>query len=87
MPQPASKKSLATLKEVDLSIEEALNGSAEEDLQDLREFVDGYENLLADWGTFHKGYNGWREAEGGCDRSEVLQSLSQFNIRKSELGL
>ena len=86
-PQAAIKKSQATLKEVNLSIEDALDGSAEEDLQDLREFVDGYERLLASWGAFHEGYNGWREVEGGCDRTEVLKALSQFNIRMSELGL
>ena len=85
-PQAAIKKSQATLKEVNLSIEDALDGSAEEDLQDLREFVDGYESLLASWGAFHEGYNGWREVEGGCDRTEVLKALSQFNIRISELG-
>ena len=86
-PQAAIKKSQATLKEVNLSIEDSLDGSAEEDLQDLGEFVDGYESLLASWGAFHEGYNGWREVEGGCDRTEVLKALSQFNIRISELGL
>ena len=85
-PQSAIKKSQATLRGVDLTIEDELDGSAEEDLQDVQEFADGYESLLAEWDAFHLGYNSWRRTEGGCDRTEVLEDLSQFHIRIGELG-
>ena len=74
------------LKEVDLTIEDALDGSATQDLQDVQEFADKYQVLLSDWGAFHEQYNNWRRTEGGCNRTEVLEALGQFNIRMTEIS-
>ena len=77
----------ATLKELSREIEESLDRSAVADLEELREFIRDYKKLVAEWDAFHEGYNEWRRTEGGCDRSEVLQSLGQFDTRLGELGL
>ena len=76
-----------TLKELSREIEESLDRSAVADLEELREFIRDYKKLVAEWDAFHEGYNEWRRTEGGCDRSEVLQSLGQFDTRLGELGL
>ena len=75
-----------TLKELSREIEESLDRSAVADLEELREFIRDYKKLVAEWDAFHEGYNEWRRTEGGCDRSEVLQSLGQFDTRVAELG-
>ena len=74
----------AARKEVNMNIEDTLDGSAPEDLQDVQEFADKYQVLLSDWDAFHEQYNDWRRTEGGCDRTEVLLALGQFNIRMTE---
>ena len=75
-----------TLKEVSLTIDDSLDRSAVADLEEVREFIRDYKRLVAEWDAFHDGYNEWRKTEGGCDRSEVLQALGQFDTRLAELG-
>ena len=75
-----------TLKEISRDIHEELDRTAVADLEDVRAFIGDYKRLLKEWDAFHEGYNEWRRTEGGCDRSEVLQSLAQFNTRIGELG-
>ena len=75
-----------TLKEIRRDIHEELDRTAVADLEDVRAFIGDYKRLLKEWDAFHERYNEWRRTEGGCDRSEVLQSLAQFNTRIGELG-
>ena len=84
--QPIVKKAETTLKEVKRTINKDLDGSAMADLEEVQEFIVAYEILLTDWAEFYLGYNNWRRTEGGCDRTEVLEDLSQFHIRIGELG-
>ena len=75
-----------TLKEIGRTIHESLDRSAAADLEEIQVFIRDYKKLVAEWDAFHEGYNEWRRTEGGCDRSEVLQSLCQFDTRLGELG-
>ena len=75
-----------TLKEVSRDIHAALDRTSAADLEDVRVFTGGYKKLLAQWDAFHARYDDWRRTEGGCDRSEVLESLGQFNTRIGQLG-
>ena len=84
--EQAIKDSRAALKEVEVTIDNALDGSAEEDLQDVQEFGDKFEIVLPAWDAFHEQYNNWRRTEGGCNRTEVLQALGQFNLRMTEIS-
>ena len=84
--EQAVKDSRAALKEVEVTIENALDGSAEEDLQDVQEFADKFEIVLPAWDAFHEQYNDWRRTEGGCNRTDVLQALGQFNLRMTEIS-
>ena len=84
--EQAIKDSRAALKEVEVTIDNALDGSAEEDLQDVREFADKFEIVLPAWDAFHEQYNNWRRTEGGCNRTDVLQALGKFNLRMTEIS-
>ena len=84
--EQAIKDSRAALKEVEATIENALDGSAEEDLQDVQEFADKFEIVLPAWDAFHKQYNNWRRTEGGCNQTEVLKALGKFNLRMTEIS-
>ena len=84
--EQALKDSQAALKEVDNTIENALDGNAEEDLRDAEEFADGLESLLPEWDAFYEQYNDWRRTEGGCNRTKVLQDLGIFNTRMTEIS-
>ncbi len=83
----------ATIKEVETilkvvgqNIHESLDRNEVADLEEIRVFIGDYKRLVASWDAFHERYNEWRRTEGGCDRSEVLQSLGQFNTRIVELA-
>lgn len=75
-----------TLRQASRDIHAALDRTSADDLDDVRAFIGGHGELLARWDAFHARYDEWRRTEGGCDRSEVLQSLGRFNTRIVELG-
>ncbi|MDE2837178.1 MAG: hypothetical protein OXL97_06675 [Chloroflexota bacterium] len=74
------------LKQVDRTIRLLIEDDPEEKLADIENFEVHYKGLLAAWDAFHQSYGEWRRTDGGCDRSEVLQSLDRFNLRMGELG-
>ena len=74
------------LDEVNLSISTTIEGNTGDSLADLASFNEDYQVLVDDWDAFHERFSQWRRTEGGCDRTGVLQSLEQFNLRVNELG-
>ena len=74
----------AILREISDTIDDSLDQGAGEHLEEIQVFIGDYERLIERWDAFHQRYNEWRRTEGGCDRSEVLQSLDEFNIRIGE---
>ena len=74
------------LKEVSRTIKTIVDDDPEENLAEVKDFNGHYKSLLVKWDTFHQRYDDWRKTDGGCDRTEVLQSLDQFNLRIGELG-
>ena len=84
--ESAVERSQDALREIDLEIDEALDATALEDLENLQEFEAKYLALLPDWDAFHERYNEWRRTEGGCSRAEALQALGEFNVRMTEIS-
>jgi hypothetical protein len=35
---------------------------------------------LESWNGFHRDFDDWLDSEGGCDRSEVIQSLGEMSL-------
>ncbi len=55
-------------------------------LADLTLFDTEYDRLLQTWDRFHSEYNDWRADDGGCDRLEVLESLTEFSSQVDAVG-
>ena len=41
---------------------------------------------MQSWDRFHSDYNAWRADDGGCDRLEVLESLTEFSANVDAVG-
>jgi len=72
-------------KVVDVLHDLAVDDPAEA-LADLTLFDTEYDRLLQTWDRFHSNYNAWRADDGGCDRLEVLESLTEFSSNVDAVG-
>jgi len=63
-----------------------LSESSAQSEQALEEFSTSYRNLLLAWESFHQEYDAWRRDEGGCQRTQVIETLAQFTVRFGELA-
>ncbi len=79
----ASEEASENLSDVldDLSVEDTADA-----LADITIFELEYDRLLQTWDRFHSGYNRWRADDGGCDRLEVLESLTEFSSNVDAVG-
>ena len=82
----AVNESQDALKMVTRTIKEILEGDSAENLVEIQSFQGYFEKLVTEWDAFRQRYNAWRSTEGGCDRVDVAEALSQFNLRIGELG-
>lgn len=76
----------AAMRDAKSAIDDILDGSASERLEDVIAFVKDYNVLRDEWDGFHQGYNEWRRIEGGCDQGQVIETLSEYKSRISEIG-
>ncbi|MDE2788215.1 MAG: hypothetical protein OXL37_16365 [Chloroflexota bacterium] len=78
-----SEEALEALSDVldDLSVEDTADALADITLFELE-----YDRLLQTWDRFHSDYNAWRGDDGGCDRLEVLESLTEFSANVDAVG-
>ena len=53
---------------------------------DVEKFKRRYDRLFQSWDEFHMEYDDWRQSEGGCDRSQALETLGDFALRFEELS-
>ena len=79
----ASERALDKMSDVidDLSVEDTAGA-----LEDITLFELEYDRLLQTWDRFHSDYNAWRADDGGCDRIEVLESLTEFSANVDAVG-
>ncbi len=79
----ASEEALEALADVvdDLSVEDTADALADITVFDLE-----YDRLMQTWDRFHADYNDWRADDGGCDRIEVLESLTEFSASVDAVG-
>ena len=48
--------------------------------------TEDYNALTLDWDSFHKDYDEWRNTDGGCNRSQMMQELGRFGVSFSEIA-
>ncbi len=79
----ASEEALEGLADVidDLSVEDTADA-----LADITQFDLEHDRLMQRWDRFHADYNAWRADDGGCDRIEVLESLTEFSANVDAVG-
>lgn len=79
----AGEEALEGLSDVvdDLSVEDTADA-----LNDITLFELEYDRLMQTWDRFHSDYNSWRADDGGCDRIEVLESLTEFSANVDAVG-
>ena len=79
----ASEEASENLADVvdDLSVEDTADV-----LADITMFELEYDRLMQSWDRFHSDYNAWRADDGGCDRIEVLESLTEFSANVDAVG-
>lgn len=79
----ASEEASENLADVvdDLSVEDTADV-----LADITMFELEYDRLMQKWDRFHSDYNAWRADDGGCDRIEVLESLTEFSANVDAVG-
>ncbi len=80
------EESEALLAQVSRTTKVLVDDDPEEKLAAVENFDGNYGSLLVGWDVFHQRYSDWRRTDGGCDRTEVLQSLDRFNLRMGDLG-
>ncbi|MDE2801888.1 MAG: hypothetical protein OXK21_03280 [Chloroflexota bacterium] len=80
------EESEAVLEQVGRTVRLLVDDDPEDKLAEVENFEDHYAALVVKWDAFHERYADWRRTDGGCDRTEVLQSLDGFNLRMGDLG-
>ena len=61
-------------------LEDILDDISEETGVVVEDFTEQYRLLLQEWNDFHKDYDEWRRSEGGCDRSNAVDTLGRFTV-------
>ncbi len=65
---------------------DVLGITSEENQAAVEDFTGQYDLLLQGWGQFHKDYDAWRRADGGCDVPQAISTLGGFTLRFGELA-
>ena len=82
----AYEASIAALERVSQGIEDITEDESANHLTDILDFKEAYASLLDKWGSFHEGYDAWRESDGGCDRVSTLDDLDGFTQQAAALA-
>ncbi|MXW31291.1 MAG: hypothetical protein F4Z88_11430 [Chloroflexi bacterium] len=80
------EESEATLERVSRTVRLLVDDDPQDKLAEFGNFDVHYTALVVKWDAFHERYTDWRRTDGGCDRTEVLQTLDGFNLRMGDLG-
>jgi hypothetical protein len=80
------EESEAVLEAVAQEIEEIVDDKSAENLADLQRFDVQLQRFVAEWEQFYEDFIEWRASDGGCNRVEVGQELTQFSQRAEGLA-
>ncbi len=76
----------ATRREALDAMDQVTRTLSEEHQAGLAAFNSEYQALLEGWNGFHEGYDEWRRTEGGCDRRQAVDTLSDFGLRMGRIA-
>ena len=57
-----------------------------EDTAAVQDFALELDEVLKSWNGFYRDFDNWMDSEGGCDRSEVIQTLGEMSLEFGRLA-
>ena len=57
-----------------------------QDTAAVEDFAEEFDELLEVWKEFHEDIDDWVDSEGGCDRSEVIETLGEMSLKFGRLA-
>ena len=73
------------LKETEKELKDLTEDGPVKDTAAVQDFAREFDELLASWNGFHREFDDWMDSEGGCDRSEVIQTLGEMSVEFGRL--
>ena len=74
------------LKETEKELKDLTEDGPAKDTAAVQDFAREFDELLASWNGFHRDFDDWMDSEGGCDRSEVIQTLGEMSVEFGSLA-
>ena len=68
------------------ALADLLDDTSQEKQAAVKALAEAYQPLAEAWDTFYQDYDAWRRTDGGCDRSEAVETLGQFVTRFGSLS-
>ena len=79
-------KSNEARRQAQLELADVLDEVSSRSRNEVQDFEEKYQLLVAGWDSFHQSYDQWRKTEGGCDRAEVVSDLGRFSLQFSDIA-
>ena len=79
-------KSSEARRQAKLELADVVDEVSSRSRNELQDFDEQYQLLVADRDSFHQEYDQWRKTEGGCDRAEVVSDLGRFSVQFSDIS-
>ena len=74
------------LKETEKELKDLTQDGLGKDTAAVVDFARELDELLESWNGFHRAFDDWMDSEGGCDRSEVIQTLGEKSLEFGRLA-
>ena len=74
------------LKDTEKELKALTKDDSAKDTAAVEDFAREFDELLESWNGFHRDFDDWLDSEGGCDRSEVIQTLGEMSLEFGRLA-
>jgi predicted nucleic acid-binding Zn-ribbon protein len=74
------------LKDTEKELKTLTKDDSAKDTAAVEDFSREFDELLESWNGFHRDLDDWLDSEGGCDRSEVIQTLGEMSLEFGRLA-
>ena len=74
------------LKDTKKELKSLAKDDSAKDTAAVQDFAQELDEFLESWRGFHRDFDDWMDSEGGCDRSEVIQTLGEMSLEFGRLA-
>ena len=75
-----------TLKKTEKELKDLTGNGGAKDTAAIEDFAREFDDLVENRNRFHRDFDDWMDSEGGCDRSEVIQTLGDLSLEFARLA-